>query len=323
MARTFDEKTIDLKIMVRFCVILWVLGLSPCVLAGSTRQTRENIFLEKNASVKTLTVSDTDAAIIVKPGTGLWDFQDINPLNYVDSSVYTLDHEFTLINENNESVIISAIRGSDPRVGYNLPFLNGPLPITLHPHGFITIKLHYRLLPLVPGKINICEMIFIEHQVQPAATLQFSGRIQNVVTFDPPMLDFGVLNPGQVVSKILTVTYDPQMYPGRLPLSPEKLPLLVSDKSFITVKQTAINYTKITRIPGVSATTYANKEFQRLLNTLPPINNVVVYSVTVKSPNSVGQFHGYISIIPIVDTNGYDILSHESIAIQGRVRTNN
>ena len=315
----FTAITIGLKPIYCVCILLWLWNQSPVASAQSVTQSQNNISTEQNNSVSLLTISDTDSVAIIKPGVGLWDFKDINPLDYDDSSGYTLDHEFTLINRNNKVVIITAIEGVDPRVDFNLPYCEKTLPVTLPPDGLITVKLHYRLLPLILGKLHISEMVFIANQVQPSAILQFAGTIQKVVTFNPSVLDFGFVSPGQIVSKVLKVTYDPQMYPGRMPVPPQNLPLLVCDKSFIAVKQTAINYSKITRLPGVDDATNSNKKFRQILDAMPPINNVVIYLVTVKSPAGAGPFHGFISVMPVVGTTGYDILNQESIAVQGRV----
>jgi len=299
-----------------FCTLLCLLSFSISVTAEGTDNHKFY-----------LTMAEGDGVSVVKPNSGLLDFKEINPMDYDDSSGYTLDGRFTVINHNNKPIVINAIRGTNPRSDYNFPYNDKTLPVTLLPEGLITIEVHYHLLPYSPGRFDTIENVFIDNQVEPAAVLQMAGTIRSVAVFDPPTLDFGKMRPGQIATRVLQVTYDRQMYPGRMPLAPEKLPFLVSDKSFISVVRTAIRTTKITmQSYGLTRTNATNKRYDylsRFLEKMPPINNIVVYSVIVKSPPAIGTFHGYISVMPISGTQGSDLLKQTSVSVQGRVVSNN
>lgn len=313
------------------CTSLWILSLSIAVFSTSTFADSKNtaLTIEKN-HIETLTVSDSDAGmVVVDTSTGVFHFDDVDPLSYGDSG-YTIWHDFVLINNNKDALVINAIRGSDPNAEYDLLLPAKQLPITVSPKDFVTIRICYHLIPLSPGNLDLSEVIFIDHQVQPAATLKFNGTIRKVVNFDPALLDFGTMKPRQVVSKVLTVTYDPQMYPSLMPLPVEKLPHVASDLPFITLKQIKISGTKISKIAEqLSANQNRlpnSKEHERrirkhlnLLDTLPPLNNIVSYTVAVKAPNEPGAFNGFISILPVDGTTGAEVIKRVFMKVQGQV----
>jgi hypothetical protein len=333
----FTENIASMRCVGIPSVLLWLLTLSSIVFAEVP-----------NDHDKMLTVTNIEAVVGLNPNTGSWNFGSVNPLFYDDGSNYSLSHDFVLVNDNKTSLVIHAIHGSNFRVAYDLPDLHKSLPITIPPDGMITISIRYQLLPFVPGKLNGTLQVFTDHQAKPIATLQVNGIIRDPVKFDPPLLDFGTVKPGQEVTKSLKITYDQAMFPGQLSLSPEKLPRVTSDSLFVNVKQTAIGFTTRSALLdaeianqennfGFGARTELNQrdkdffrkadsrreaEARRFLNTLPPLNNVVTYLITVKAPTEKGPFRGFVVILPVDGIIGTEVLKQESVAIQGEVADN-
>ncbi|MGI4787633.1 MAG: hypothetical protein ACRYFS_02155 [Janthinobacterium lividum] len=318
--------------------LLLLLILPNFVLAESISQTGKSVSESKKNPGKILTVTDIDSTVVVSPNSGSWNFGNVDPMIYDDGTGYSVSHEFTLINNNKNSVVVKAIQGSDFRVAFNLPISQQSLPVTVPADGLITIKLIYHLLPLEPGSVDGSAKVFIDDQIQPAATLQFIGVVKPVVTFDPPLLDFGTMISGQILSKTIKVTYDRHMFPGIMPLPPEKLPHVASNEPFIDIKQTAIGFTSraslfkdvTTDDPGNSKAFdeymkhnkyYIQRLKEELLQfeTLPPLNNVVTCQVTVTAPAVPGKFRGFVVILPIEGTAGTEALEQENAVVQREV----
>ncbi len=324
-----------MNIKTAIITLFWLLSLPAFVLAKSSPAHQKAAAASAgDSSVKLLTVTQWDGTSVVDANTGIFDMGNINPLTYNDGSEYTISHEFVLVNRNKNAVVIRAIQGSNSFAEYDLPPNNKPLPVTIPPEGLVTIRLHYHLLPLTPGKVNTSDMVFINDQVQPAATLRLVGTVRSVVVFDPPQLDFGVMTPGQVVSKTLKITYDKYMYMG-MPLPISMLPRVASDLSFVTLKQTSVEYTKQSQFldlsnPNLDERRRYGKNYDRhikekikFLDTLPSLNNIVTYQVIAKAPTEAGVFTGFIWILPVYGTPGTEVLKQECIKVQGQVVAKN
>ncbi len=294
-------------------VILWLLSSPNHIFAGDTFQLEKDVAVTKKEAITTLTMTVADSTVKVNSNTGLYDFEQIDPLVYNDSSGYTIAHSFTLVNNSKKAIIVNRVELSDPRITYNLPDIQKQLPVTLPSGDIITIEIHYQLLPLSPGALSASASVFVNNQAQPAATLELKGVIEDSVVFDPSLLDFGEISSGETVSKTLKVFYDPHMYPSILPLPPDKLPFLVGDQNFITVKRTAISSSK-----GASPFKASFPRGYFVHKGMSPLNDVVTYLVTV-TPPATGPFRGYLSILPIEGTIGYEVLKTRSVVVQGEV----
>jgi len=324
-------KTVGSNFLRYFVALFCLLSLPPRVLAESVpAHPKNDASSARNSRVNMLTVTQWDSTSVVGINTGIFDMGDINPLTYNDGSEYTISHEFVLVNRNKNAVVIHAIRGNSSFVEFDLPPMNKSLPVTVPPEGLVTIRLHYHLLPLTPGKVDISDLVFVDDQVEPSATLRLVGTVRSVVTFDPPQLDFGVMTPGQVVSKTLKITYNKYMYMG-MPLPMSKLPRVASDLSFVTLKQTSVEYTKQSqfldlRSPNLDERRRYGKNYDRHINeeikfldSLPPLNNIATYLVIAKAPTVAGVFNGFILILPVYGTTGTEVLKQEFIKVQGQV----
>ena len=313
MLRIVLEKPLRfLKSSYYLCVMLCLLSSSSHAFADTAPPLGGTIPTRKNSAVVTLTIITGDSPLEVNSSTGLCDFGVIDPLTYNDSSAYTIAHDFTLANNSKKAIIVSRVQGPDPRLTYDLPMIQKQLPVTVTPGNLITIQLYYKLLPLKIGALNVTASVFIANQAQPAATLELRGVLSDVVTFDPPLLDFGETGPGETVSKILKVVYNPHMYPSILPLPLDKLPLLASDQNFIQVKLITTGSSE-----GASSSHTLHNPAS-LRGGVARLNDVVTYLVTVKAP-ATGPFRGYLSILPVEGTIGYDVLKSRSVVVQGQV----
>ena len=309
---TVGKKLSFSESLYHFCIMLWLLSSSNYAFADNTSQLGNAVLARKNNAVITLTMTATESIVRVNSSTGLCDFGDIDPLTYDDSSGYNIAHNFTLVNDSKKAITIDRVQGSDPHLTYDLPMLQKQLPVTVAPGSLITIQLYYKLLPLIPGDLNAFANVFVANQTQPAATLKLRGNLKDVVVFDPPLLDFGQIGSEEMVSKILKVVYDPHMYPSILPLPLNKLPRLAGDQSFIKVKLMTISSSK----RALSYNTLRSSA--SLQSSIAPLNDVITYLVTIRSP-AAGPFRGYLSVLPVEGTIGYDLLKSRSVAIQGNV----
>lgn len=294
--------------MSHFLVLAGLIGSCGYVLGQKTTGTTlTKQPTSKAIAMRQLTVTDADSTISGL-GQGLFDFGELDPLVYNDS---TLAHTFTLYNGSDKAVTITNIQCANSRIRFDFPYVEQNLPVTVLPDRTVSIQLYYNLIPFVPGKMDVSAKVFTANQQEPSATLRMRAIIDDVAIFNPPVLDFGQIPAGKEISKQVRVTYSLQM---RLPpglSSPGDLPFLASDQSFITTKRIMVGSSKKADI--------IEDPHSKERVILPPVNNVVTYLVTIKPSASSGMFEGIVWIMPKSGTFGSEILKTRSIRVHGEV----
>ncbi|BDI29139.1 hypothetical protein CCAX7_11900 [Capsulimonas corticalis] len=179
------------------------------------------------APAQLLTIVKTDGTTSDTPGLAVHDFGTLSI-----ARTEPIQHDFAVRNDSATPVTLDHVQAA---CSCTAAVADGILPGEQIAAGK-TITIHVSVDPghLGPGPANKMVWVYLKGQPSPGATLQMTGILTPLLTFEPSLLDFGTVNAGQEKSLLLHVTGDPKLLSA---LTTPSLAPAIADLTFVREKE--------------------------------------------------------------------------------------
>jgi len=191
----------------------------------------------------------------------------------------TLTHTFTLRNDGKIPVVIDHIQSSCGCTS-GLLIANGKEAVgfTLQPGKTVAIKTAVDVTKLAPGPIKKFLWVMMPGETVPSFAIRLDAKIEGVLAFDPPAIEFGRMQIGDKPTQMLSVTLD-----KRLLDAVGGVKLVSSNPDILLTPTSATD----TPLPGGDG--------HSVLRT---------YKVTLSPQASLGVLSGTLAFVPLKSTAG-------------------